>query len=237
MNMEALPITQRLSGFKLKKACEKCQREITVTNFKRHHVNCNGLQQKQKRHVSLEKIKVIQEVCPNCQRTFKNIFSMSAHKGHCLGLSDTTHLEKFRTWNKGKVLSNVAEIFSENSRFCTGHVKKTLIKLALKDWQCELCGIAEWQNKAIVLELDHINGKNRDHRIENIRFLCPNCHSQTFNFRGRNINTGKKVVSDETLLDELKKSNIRQSLLNVGMAASGKNYERCKKLLGSITIA
>ena len=233
--MEILPITQRLSGFKLKKACEKCQREITVARFKRHNVNCNGLQQ-QKIHVPLEKIKVIQSVCPNCQRIFKNIFSMSAHKGHCLGLNHTTHLEKFRAWNKGKVLSNVDEIFSENSRFCTGHVKKTLITLALKDWKCELCGLTEWQNKAIVLELDHINGKNRDHRIENIRFLCPNCHSQTFNFRGRNINTGKRTVSDKTLLDELKKSNIRQSLLNVGMSASGTNYERCKKLIGNIIL-
>ena len=111
-----------------------------------------------------------------------------------------------------------------------------MITLALKDWKCELCGLTEWQNKAIVLELDHINGKNRDHRIENIRFLCPNCHSQTFNFRGRNINTGKRTVSDKTLLDELKKSNIRQSLLNVGMSASGTNYERCKKLIGNIIL-
>ena len=44
---------------------------------------------------------------------------------------------------------------------------------------CASCGISEWQGKRLVLHIDHINGINNDNRFENLRLLCPNCHSQT----------------------------------------------------------
>jgi Zn finger protein HypA/HybF involved in hydrogenase expression len=181
--------------------------------------------------MKMEEIKSITCRCPNCNKEFKNVYSMSAHKAHCMGLNGTNHLEKYRNCRKGKILHTQEEIFRENSRFSTGHAKKCLISLSLREWRCEICGISEWMEKKLVLELDHANGNNRDHRLENIRLLCPNCHSQTENFRGRNINTGKKKVSDEQLLEALKERNIRQALLEVGLAASSLNYERCKKLL------
>ena len=72
-------------------------------------------------------------------------------------------------------------------------------------------------------------------RIENLRYLCPNCHSQTETFRGRNKNTGKIKVTDKELLTEYKLcSNIRQTLLNVGLAPKGGNYKRLKKLLTNV---
>ena len=46
-------------------------------------------------------------------------------------------------------------------------------------YACTTCGINEWQGKPLTLHLDHINGINNDNRIENLRLLCPNCHSQT----------------------------------------------------------
>jgi Zn finger protein HypA/HybF involved in hydrogenase expression len=184
--------------------------------------------------MKMEEIKRVNSSCPNCNKEFKNVYSMSAHKGHCLGLNSAKQLSAFWGWNRGKVFKDLEEVLIENSRVSTGNVKKILINLKFKEWKCECCGITEWQSKPITLELDHINGKNRDHRLENLRLLCPNCHSQTSNFRGRNINTGKKNVSDKILLEQLKKTNIRQALLNVGMAASGTNYDRCKKLLESI---
>lgn len=51
---------------------------------------------------------------------------------------------------------------------------------------CDCCGISEWQGKPLVLQMDHINGDNRDNRLENLRLLCPNCHSQTDTFCGKN---------------------------------------------------
>ena len=80
--------------------------------------------------------------------------------------------------------------------------------------------------------MDHINGDNRDNRLSNLRYLCPNCHSQTDTYKGRNKNNGKIKVSDEDLLTSYKKSGIiRQALIDVGLAAKGGNYERLKKLI------
>jgi len=62
-------------------------------------------------------------------------------------------------------------------------LKERLIKENILEKICVECGIRDvWNGKLIVLQLDHINGNNRDHRIENLRILCPNCHSQTNTF-------------------------------------------------------
>lgn len=55
------------------------------------------------------------------------------------------------------------------------------------EYKCACCGnTGEWNGRPLVLQLDHINGDNCDNRLENLRFLCPNCHSQTDTFAGRN---------------------------------------------------
>jgi Zn finger protein HypA/HybF involved in hydrogenase expression len=167
---------------------------------------------------------------------------MSAHKGHCTGKNSTEHLVKFRAWSKGMFfdkdknqVDDPRDILIEGSPHSTGHVKKVILAFRLKEYQCECCGLSDWLGKPIVLELDHINGINNDHRIENVRFLCPNCHSQTENFRGRNKNTGQVKVDDDTLKEALKsESSIRAALIKVGLSPKGGNYERCYKLLGQI---
>lgn len=57
----------------------------------------------------------------------------------------------------------------------------------IKKYECESCGNKEWLGKPISLEIDHINGISNDHRLENLKILCPNCHAQTETYRGRNI--------------------------------------------------
>lgn len=71
-------------------------------------------------------------------------------------------------------------------------IKKLLLKNNLKEYKCECCGNAEWNNKEIPLQLHHINGNRYDNRLENLQLLCPNCHSQTDNFAGKNINHKKR---------------------------------------------
>ena len=65
-------------------------------------------------------------------------------------------------------------------------LKIRLVKEKRLEYKCALCGISEWQGQPLSLQLDHINGKHNDHRIENLRFLCPNCHSQTETYAGKN---------------------------------------------------
>ena len=72
-------------------------------------------------------------------------------------------------------------------QYQTNKLKKRLIKEGLKTNQCEECKITEWNGKAIVMELDHIDGDRTNHSLENLKILCPNCHSQTETFRGKNV--------------------------------------------------
>jgi hypothetical protein len=75
-------------------------------------------------------------------------------------------------------------------RDCTvsrGFLKRGLQRTGLKPARCERCGIHEWRGRPLCLALHHVNGEGSDNRLENLQLLCPNCHSQTPNFSGRNI--------------------------------------------------
>jgi predicted RNA-binding Zn-ribbon protein involved in translation (DUF1610 family) len=138
-------------------------------------------------------------------------------------------------WSKGKSLKSNDAIFKENSYYSNELIKKRIVKDDLLEYKCSKCGIDSWQGEPIVLELDHINGINIDNRLSNLRYLCPNCHSQTDTYCGRNKNSGKIKVSDQTLLAAYEKCpNIRQALLEVGLAATGGNYGRLKKLIATV---
>ena len=70
--------------------------------------------------------------------------------------------------------------------YTTAKVKKRLIDEGYMKCECVWCGVKDtWNGKPIVLHLDHINGVNNDHRLENLRLLCPNCHSQTDTYAGK----------------------------------------------------
>ena len=82
---------------------------------------------------------------------------------------------------------NNPDIFCENSTMSRKNIKKRIIKDELIKYECSECdNTGEWNGKPLSLELDHMNGINDDNRLENLRFLCPNCHSQTSTYSAKN---------------------------------------------------
>lgn len=83
----------------------------------------------------------------------------------------------------GMPLKELLTVGTHRGRY---QLKMRLIKEGLKASRCERCGLVDWQGDRITLALHHVNGVRDDNRLENLQLLCPNCHSQTDTFAGRN---------------------------------------------------
>lgn len=116
-----------------------------------------------------------------------NTFKRKAVKLGCYNTNQAGKgVNKPKAEGNGKIpLEDILE--GKQPQYQTFKLKNRLIETGLKVNQCEECGISEWNDKPIKIELDHINGIRTDHRLENLRMLCPNCHSQTNTFRAKNI--------------------------------------------------
>ena len=115
---------------------------------------------------------------------------------------DTSHFTG-QLWNKGKTKetdSRIAqqsanqekylleEVFCENSPVTQKVLRGYIERHNVIKYKCQFCGCdGHWLDTEISLEIDHINGINNDNRVENLRYLCPNCHATTDTYRGKNI--------------------------------------------------
>lgn len=104
------------------------------------------------------------------------------------------HISKGYNHNKGKTFPQyqitldeaLKRYFIVNSQFRMATLKSLIRRFKLKEYKCNSCGMEPvWNNKSLSLHLDHINGIRSDNTLQNLRFLCPNCHSQTENFAGK----------------------------------------------------
>jgi Zn finger protein HypA/HybF involved in hydrogenase expression len=141
--------------------------------------------------------------------------------------------ESDRMKSNAKSISDAIERFFQKGTHPSNAWFRKIYREHFKvEYKCNECGITDWNGKDIILEIDHINGDNTDNRIENLRYLCPNCHSQTSTYKGRNINSGFELVSDEELLEAYNsEGNIRKALIKVGLAPKGGNYNRMYRVL------
>jgi len=101
---------------------------------------------------------------------------------------ETSHFTG-QAWNKGKNLpSRVStERYLNNELPIQSHkLKNRLLKEGYFKYQCTICENTNWLDQPIPLELDHINGNNKDNKLINLRLLCPNCHAQTPTYRSKN---------------------------------------------------
>lgn len=107
---------------------------------------------------------------------------------------DTSHWTG-KGWLRGKNITTrqptpLEEILKEDTNYKSYRLKERLLKAGLLNAKCYArdCQVStQWLDKPISLHLDHINGNPKDNRLENLRLLCPNCHSQTSTYCGRNI--------------------------------------------------
>ena len=93
-------------------------------------------------------------------------------------------------WSKGKTLSpkrSIDDYLSNQQPIQSNKLRLRLIREKVLDHVCSSCGLNIWMGKPIPIELDHIDGNTQNNHLQNLRLLCPNCHAQTSNYRGKNI--------------------------------------------------
>jgi len=118
--------------------------------------------------------------CLQCKAPFKFKGHSYDHK-YCDNKCQAQHsrAQRLEEWKNGKAW---------NTRNIPGWIKDQNGFLAQRDgYKCSECGIkGTYNSKPLVLECDHIDGVPTNHKPSNLRLLCPNCHSQTETFKGRN---------------------------------------------------
>jgi len=89
--------------------------------------------------------------------------------------------------NNGNKIELKEILEGKHPQYQSNKLRIRIIGEGIKEHKCEECSLESWNGAKIPIELDHIDGDRTNHKIDNIRLLCPNCHAQTSTYRGRNI--------------------------------------------------
>lgn len=118
--------------------------------------------------------------CKNCKKEFK-FFPSQSMGLYCSNICQGEHKVREAVENGNYTRSNAISYFR---KFTT--------------YKCSACNISEWNGKELTLQIDHIDGNNKNNLIENLRYLCPNCHTQTDTWGVKNVSeAGRKRLSSK----------------------------------------
>ena len=101
---------------------------------------------------------------------------------------DTSHFTG-QAWNKGMQLScrrPLEDYLTNKVPIQSYKLKNRLLRENILSQKCSSCQAEDWLGQPIPLELDHVNGDNKDNLLTNLRLLCPNCHALTPTYRSKN---------------------------------------------------
>lgn len=162
---------------------QKKRRVADYTNNPAKCKNCNGSLPYEKRNYIF--------CSHSCSASINNVSRKKINNCITCGM-DIPHKSKYcsvRCQHDYQYQTKIKKWLDANIYPGQGAVKRYLIET--KGYKCEHCGIAEYNNKPITLELEHKDGDSCNNRVENLCFLCPNCHSQTDTYKGRNRGNGR----------------------------------------------
>ena len=101
-----------------------------------------------------------------------------------------THATWIRAVKAGRIVPRPSAYWTTEEALANSKsritIKRHLLKAGIIVNRCDWCGLTEWRGRPLSIQIDHVNGIRDDHRLENLRMLCPNCHSQTDTFAARN---------------------------------------------------
>lgn len=109
------------------------------------------------------------------------------------------------------------------------HVKEFVLKRGFLKEECSICKLPpRWRGEHLTLHLDHIDGNKKNHEVENLRFLCPNCHQQTETWGAKRLS---KLPSDEQMISYLKQGLLYKEISVLHNVAQSTVSHRVKRLM------
>lgn len=132
--------------------------------------------------------------CKGCGEDFERRKGYYSYcKSTCKGTNKNSNIDWISINNSEQKLSRHAqtcitkadESFLKGDKLCLETIRKLLIRRVNNT--CEYCRLSRWMDKKIPLEMHHVDGNNKNNSPDNLHIICPNCHSQTDNFRSKNI--------------------------------------------------